>query len=221
MGLQRQLADVQDRGRFALWFLKEDLQRAGWSETFHYSSNLTDAAAQKVIFSHINFANEAWCGGNCTADGGGDANDAVTVTYEGLSPGGGPDCAGSNVVGRIQNRYFVNANRELVCQGNGGAGAQVLVSNVDSFQVLYGVDINNDQVVDSYVLPADFATANFGTIYSARFALLLAGEANISVPTQNRTFQVLDRAPQFNDNIPRRLFSITVNFANKLSAVGV
>ena len=44
--------------------------------------------------------------------------------------------AGSDV---IINRYFVNAQDELMCMGNGDNQSRVLAVNVDQFQVLYGV----------------------------------------------------------------------------------
>ena len=221
MNLQRQLADLQDSGRFALWYLKEDIQRAGWPES-------TSAPATVALgpgddgesgINYVEFNVHALCpdGGGaptaCTSDGGADANDSIFISYE-APAAGGVDCSGANVVGIIKNRYFINNNRELSCQGNGaGAVAQPLVSNVDSFQLLYGIDQNEDLVVEQYVTAVE--VVNPALIVSVRMALLVAGVSNTSLTQQVRTYQVLDRSLDFDDRVPRRIFSMTVFIPNK------
>jgi type IV pilus assembly protein PilW len=39
----------------------------------------------------------------------------------------------------VLNRYFLNAQNQLMCLGNGSANAQIMAQNVEEFSVLYGV----------------------------------------------------------------------------------
>lgn len=218
MALQRQLADVQDSGRFALWYLREDLMRAGWPETLVAPGQV--GPTQDV--EYVDFANNALCGGaSCTTEGGGAVSDSILVSYE-APLAGGADCNGSVIAGGqlIQNRFYVN-NRQLMCQGNGGGAAQPLISNVDSFQLLYGVDtgvedVSDDRIINQYVTAAGVPVLNQTQIASVRVALLISGEAAISIANQLRSYQVLDQNIQIADNIPRRVFTLTIPFQNRL-----
>lgn len=95
---------------------------------------------------------------------GGNASDALMVVYEGdafntfptaAAPGVPTDCLGqalapvppvasespdSNPYWLVENIFYVNANNELVCSGNGNRGReQALIGNVVDMQVTYGV----------------------------------------------------------------------------------
>lgn len=223
--MQRQLADLQDNGRVALWLLKEDLEEAGWS------ANKPTHLIPHIMFTPNLESDAAVCpGGVCSVDGGGDNSDVLTISYEGVT-----DCNGSNVAsGIVQNRYFVQGT-QLLCQGNGGAAPQPLIENVAAFQVLYGLDLNSpaagavnpllscaDRAVDRFVtldmIPTALLEGNTVSsdvnIVSVRFALLLAGQPNNTLPNLARTYQVGDRSYDFNDQIPRRVFSLTVPLRN-------
>ena len=122
-----------------------------------------------------------------------------------------------------------------MCQGNGGGVSQPLIENVAAFQVLYGVDLDSpaagvavpalrcaDRAVDRFFTLDAIPTGVVGldtvptgmSIVSVRFSLLLAGQANNSLPDIPRTYQVADRSYVFNDRIPRRVFSLTVPIRN-------
>ncbi|MFN4289289.1 MAG: PilW family protein [Permianibacter sp.] len=205
--MQRQLADVQDAGRFAIGFLRDEIERAGWEE----GNSMPKAAGILNVASGVTPAD--MCPANiCTADGGGDASDAFTVAY-----GGAVDCLGNAAPGlQVENRYSIGGvdNRQLLCFGNGGAVAQPLIDDVDAMQVLYGLDDNDDQVPDRYVPFSDVPANRIGAITGVRVSLLIAGESNQSIPQQNRVYQVGDRRYEFNDRIPRRVFSITAIIRN-------
>jgi len=203
---QRQLANIQDNGRYAIWLLKDDIER--------YGLELGTSEAPSVPMV-------SWW-----VDGKDDANDSFTVGYE--VEDGSVDCAGSAILitdgepdsdgdGRpeLTNRYFVE-DGELRCEGSGGAGAQPIINNVDAFQVLYGIDSDNDSVPNQYVTADLVPSAS--KVVAMRVSLLLRGEENSSVPKQQRTFQVADRSLSFDDRTPRRLFSITVMVRNNLGA---
>lgn len=205
--MQRQLADVQDAGRFAIGFLRDEIERAGWRDDTNTPMDMAFLLAPSV-----NTPADMCPGNVCTLDGGADVSDAFTVRYEADA-----DCVGNAVAsGIVENRFLVGGadNRQLLCFGNGGAVAQPLIDDVDAMQVLYGFDSDGDGVANSYfnfsTVPAD----QIGNVVSVRVALLIAGEENRSIPKTPRTYQVGDRLYQFDDQTPRRVFSITAMVRN-------
>lgn len=103
--------------------------------------------------------------GDCSAQG---SQDALMVAYQAVASASAPDpfspsvpsvasdgsafsdCnghappAGTDVV---INRYYVNAQGQLMCLGNGNPSAQILASNVEQFRVSYGLS--------NWALPTD------------------------------------------------------------------
>ncbi|QGX38572.1 PilW family protein [Permianibacter aggregans] len=198
--MQRQLADIQDSGRFVLWMLKNDIE--------HYGLKLDASKVPDALDTAY------W------VDGGGNVSDSITVAFDGNADE--RDCAGSEVddddgdgFPEIQNRYYVQ-DGNFMCEGNGGGAAQPMISNVDAFQLLYGIDNDNDGVPNLYV-PADEITTPQQVI-AIRIALLIRGEENQSVPKQERSYQVADRVYVFDDKIPRRLFGVTILIRNRRQA---
>lgn len=199
---QRQVADIQDSGRFAMWLLKSDIERAGWIE----GNSVADGPGSIVFVED--------------AEGGDDASDILTVVYEGTTDCNGNETATAPVV---RNQYSIDDENQLMCLGSGSATPQPLLSNVDSFQVLYGVDVPNppeataadvcsDRAADQYVtadnIPAD------SVVVSVRFAMLIGSEPNASIPTDERDYNVADQSVTLNDNILRRVFTLTVPVSN-------
>lgn len=199
---QRQLASVQDSGRFALWFLKEDLQRGAYQPGPQFTSRAGIAVG-------------GVCGvEGCSADGA--DNDTVAVRYE---MAGATDCAGSAVAtGRIVNVYSV-VNRQLVCTGNGGAGPQPLVDNVEAFQVLYGIKLptsaRGSPEPDRYMTATEVTDANIAQqIVSVKVALLLAAPESSATPDTEQQFDLWGVDKEFDDDVLRRVFYLTVAMPN-------
>ncbi|MFK7963746.1 MAG: PilW family protein [Burkholderiaceae bacterium] len=124
-----------------------------------------------------------------TACVGNGTPNALAVAYEAdafntllLAPGQPSDCLGRPLAAQVsaidganffvaENRFYLRNNAttgdpELVCDGNGGAGfgaAQPIVSNVEDFQVWFGV--------------SDTTTTQFGnTVFSGVVASYLTGD---------------------------------------------
>lgn len=140
--MQDSMALTQEGGAFAIDFIARDLVRAGASR------ELPEPTDTNTVFN--------W---PTTIDGGLGANDELTIVYEPNQVGVTQYCNGENiadVTARNGNHYWVNANRQLMCQGMARAGnvfvavgtAQVLVDNVESFQVQYGVDSDQEPTCD-------------------------------------------------------------------------
>lgn len=127
--MQDAMALTQESGTFALDYIGRDLLRAGYPGSVVLANSAIDF--------------------NNTSDG---VNDRLAITYD-------PEvsdfkfCTGEDVPvseTRISNQYWVQ-DGELFCQGALETGpnvftptgtAQALVDNVESFQVLYGVDLH-------------------------------------------------------------------------------
>lgn len=151
------MALTQESGTFALDFIARDLMRAGYdSKAFALDpgNSLDNQAAwmapsdRLAVIYDVAASNRTYCTGDATP-----------------------------ASGLISNRYWVNNLGQLLCQGFevtdddpltlvAATAAQVLVDNVESFQVLYGVDLAHprDQDAgggcpDSPAAPTAFVTA--------------------------------------------------------------
>lgn len=161
--LQDSVSLAQEQGSFALNFIARDLHRSGYPGdqrallgSFDIDQSLNDQAM--VIEEDVN--------GVPT-----DINyrdDQLAIVYQIDDPGNpgivsqmpSTTCTGAAIPAGteyLSNRYRVNADRELVCQGfaldfagNNITGRtpigteEALISGVDSFQVMYGVDTTFD-----------------------------------------------------------------------------
>ncbi|TQV77559.1 prepilin-type N-terminal cleavage/methylation domain-containing protein [Aliikangiella marina] len=197
--MQDELASIQEDGRFALMFLNEQIEMAGW----------TDPSSSQVV-SAIDFGN--------SADG---LNDTIAMSYVRAIDGvNNLDCNGNVVLnGIVTNQFSVNADNELVCRGMGAGGvAQPLISGVSSFQVLYGVEtelVCPDGVVDRYMTRDEVNAAGLtGNVMAVRVSLLLNSGEEILAENLTDQFQVADQNLNFNDRRVRRLFQETVFMPN-------
>jgi len=140
--MQDAMSVTQETGTFALDFIVRDALRAGYP-------------GGKEAFNAFDWTQ--------TTNGAAGANDTLAIVYRADSPDvAGTLCTGDTVTvatARIRNRYWVNADGDLMCQGDEEDAAnvfqpvgnpQVLVSNVESFQVMFGVDLSHpvDQTPD-------------------------------------------------------------------------
>lgn len=196
--MQDELASMQEDGRFALMFLNDQIEMAGWT------------ADDAYVVPAIDLLN--------SADG---ANDSIAVSYvRAINGTDNRDCNGVVVAdGRVTNQFSVNANNELVCQGIGGGGAaQPMIGGVESFQVLYGVEtelVCPDGAVDRYMTRNELNASGLGSnVISVRVSLLLNSQEDILKEDLADQFQVADQLVNFNDRRVRRLFQETIFMPN-------
>jgi type IV pilus assembly protein PilW len=99
----------------------------------------------------------------------------------------------------------------------GGFIATELVPDIESMQVLYGIDVNATQTVGEYVT-AD-QVADFNTVISVKIAVLAASPpGSVSPPPGAPTFTLLGNtvtAPR--DSRSRQVFEITIGVRNSAS----
>ena len=200
--LQSQLADILEDGRFALMVLERQVQKSSW--------NIDPSLATP---SAIDIAN--------SSDGD---NDSITFSYRGTIDGiNNLDCNSTPVAdGLVINQFYV-LDSDLMCQGNGGGQPQALITNVEKFQLLYGVETElncPDGVVNRYMTQTDLNGSVFSSnILSVRFAILLQSDDSLVPQSEAKTFQLLDQSyTSANDRLVRRLFQQTIFMPNAVYA---
>lgn len=211
---QEDSARIQESGRFALEILGRSIKQAGHADI--------PFTGFKVAFTGVAITG---------VDGAAGAPDTITLQYDGAL--GDRDCegtmvtaadiaAGSNI---IQNHFNLDAgNAQLQCAGTITAApvvpgapplGSVLLENVEDVQVLYGIDVSDDQSANQYVAtPADWAQ-----VVTARVCVLIRSDKTNIVVSAAGTYQdcngVVTAIPA--DRRLRRVFTGTFNLRNRVN----
>ncbi|MCP5278016.1 MAG: PilW family protein [Thiobacillus sp.] len=229
--MQEANARVQETGRFALEIIGRSLRLAG------VDANITEIVNE----------NAAQCdelGGACTAINGtddstnGTTSDTFTVQYyAGLdqpdSNGDGlresRNCLGDNADANVLvQEDFALVGNDLQCTGTVGGVAsapQTLVSEIEDFQIIYGVDSDNNQSADIYTsTPTGVQWPNVVTakvcvmVRSADQGLAPSGQTPLDCPHALDTELIGTVAlPAINDTRLHRAFVATYNLRNRIS----
>lgn len=243
--MQDAMAVAQEGGTFAVDFIAQDAMRAGFlALDFAADGDFSDL--DNVAFDWVN-----------TVDGGPGNNDSLAVVYQldaTLMPNLTTFCTGNAVDFSsppvwISNRFWVDVDGNLMCQGanvanNGITSAeagdpQVLVSNVESFQVLFGVNLDYTACPASLIgRPTAYVTADLveaaidkaqaacpdqiaaTVVRTVRIALLLRTENPAgAINADGQVYTVLDQTFDsddltLDDGRLRRLFTRTVLLRN-------
>ncbi len=196
--MQEQLANVQTDGRFALLFIKRFVENAGWTDGIPVT---TTGTPPPPAISGV--------------DSSSGIHDEITSSL--LNMDNEVDCNGvTHTNSDVASRFFVNVNANglgaLMCEGSGGGAAQPVIENVESFQVLYGVDTDEDGVVNQYV-PAS-QVSDFYQVIAVQIGILIATDENTNSEATAQVFDVLDQQHNYDDNRIRRLFRETIYIPN-------
>lgn len=168
--LQMGITSVQDNGRFAFDYLSRELMASG------YTSDVKTGALYPFAIDAGEY------GEHLIQDG--TKYDTISVVAE-----NGTDCVGTNTFSGIKKFYVKDDadGKRLVCviyekvdDAWVANDSGPLVDNVESFQVLYGVDSNESGYADLYVT-ATVAKSLAARIVSVRFALLIASDGVVSM----------------------------------------
>lgn len=190
--LQQGMTDAQEQGRFALDFIVNDARRAAYTKDIN-----------PVV-------------GYITGTDGGSGNDSLTIRYD-SSGSAASDSDRLNCLGvatalegdEITNVYDV-VDGDLRCSS--GGSTQTLIGNVESFQVLYGVDTNADDVADQYVKGN---AVGLNKIITIRVGVLVSGDGGGgAADVLTVTYPVLDNAITITGQQVQRLFVGTVLIRN-------
>ncbi|GAA4364995.1 PilW family protein [Kangiella marina] len=195
---QSAISSLQENGRFALYFLSDDIQNAGWAnvETSGYGVYTSPA---------FQFA-----GATASSDGGSvGSSDRITVRYVDDT-----DCVGGASTGIVENSYFVEDN-QLKCTGSSG-GTEPLISNIDAMHFLYGIDTDGNSAPNKFVKASDVAASEQESISAVKIILVLASDGNVHSTDKEQKFEVLNEGTlTITDRKARKIFTTTVSVPNK------
>ncbi|OUR87420.1 hypothetical protein A9Q81_25925 [Gammaproteobacteria bacterium 42_54_T18] len=202
VSLQRSLSLMQEQGRYVQELLSAQLKLSGY------------AGAQGVVNSFV-FSVDS---------------DGVQDVLEIQIAGAGTDCMGGALAvdSVVKHKRFYVKNDVLYCFDSDGIRAPI-VQNVDSFQVVYGVDLDESVFFDSgygsadvYVDGSTLFTEPYANVVSVKVAIVIKSmniinalqdhEAVDDVWVLNR--YVEDRFTTSSDGYLRRLFVNTIALRN-------
>lgn len=214
--LQQGVASVQEQGRFAVDFLSREMMTAGYGDV-----------AQPFAFSH-NAIEGLSADRSHSQDG--DLFDVIVLFLE-----DGTDCAGGKINETTSGdtittdvtwkRISVTEEDDsgiLQCNDSDG-NSNVLIDNVEAFQVLYGVSSDPEgTVAERYAAASDIEASD--KVVSVRYGVLVASN---SVAVQEREHIEMpaylldlaldtdnDESIDFKDGRLRRVFISTVALRN-------
>ena len=243
---------IQENARFALDVLTQNFRLAGLNPSNNFDNDLqviySDA---KCPADESSLADNAAGNTACTQDGANDATDnnsdriAIDYMVDASKSGSAVIVNGCNshqitVAAGSETRLasvFWTADidgdgvRSLYCQTHNldtetaEGVALPLIDGVDRIQFQYGVDSDNDGLIERYQSFTNLGAANTTNVRAIRVAMLLNGGTN---PDQNfdieaqvlRNYTLLD-APisGFNDQLFRQTYSTTVMIPNTSNTI--
>lgn len=185
--LQQAVAELHEDGQQAVRYMVADLRQAG-------RGSAVAGAIPPIDLQ--------------TSSNG--ANDTLAIRYWGISTCAGEVYPEEN---EIHNVYSVNG-QVLQCRSVLTNTTVDLVSGVESFQVLYGIDGNKDGElgVTQFVTAADLTADS--VVVAIRFALLLSSDLFRQSQSMDTTHWVLDQRVDRSDSDLRRVFNSTVQLRN-------
>ncbi|MGK0375895.1 MAG: prepilin-type N-terminal cleavage/methylation domain-containing protein [Arenicella sp.] len=248
--VQTNEALIQENARFALEVLTQNFRLAGLNPSNKFDNNLDVIySGAKCSANESSIADNAAGNTACTKDGANNTtdnnSDRIAVDYV-------IDATKSTVAvvvdGCNSHKITVNAGaearlasvfwsadidgdlvRSLYCQTfnldteTAEGVALPLIDGVDRVQFQYGVDSDNDGVVERYQSFTNLGAANSGNVRSIRISILLNGGASRdrnldSEVKEIRKYTLLD-APfsSFDDRELRQVYSTTVLIPNTLN----
>ncbi len=132
------------------------------------------------------------------------------------------DCTGTSTAsapepGIAVNSYFLDvAAKQIMCSGSIASSTPIPVAdNIEAFQILYGIDVDKNGVVEQFVRHAEIPNAF--DITSIQIGILVVTDSPVKDKTYSKTYYVLDGSKATNDLFGRQVFRATVNIRNKAS----
>ena len=149
-----------------------------------------------------------------TVDGGGTASDTITLKFESAT-----DCLNQATPSNIAiNRYFIDDNGNLSCQGNGSDEVEILAEGVTNMQILYGIntDSTDDGQANKYVSWNNVALAERKKIVSIRIGLLTSTPSESASAEISKDHQVLDQTITTEEKRIYRTYTNTIVMRNRV-----
>lgn len=177
------LAYIQENGRFGIITMQRGIRLAGFAPEGDLEPfDITNSSSTQVA---VRVTDPFDCNGVST-----DGSDGVAV-----------------------NTYAHNAaDNTITCTGSEGAIAMPVVEGVDGMRLLWGVDEDDDNVPDNYVVHTNDINPNL--VVALRVALLMNSNEPIRSRKGEETHVLFDQEITTNDRIARNVFSTTVMLRN-------
>ena len=237
---QDDAARIQENMRYASQVLTRTIRMAGYRNNTGQDPN---SLFLKSITPAVTGANDVATAGlpsgtnpsAPTASAPAVAPDTVTVRFQGMGTGVAPpttadgsvvDCFGNSIdygvtaVSSFGIRPVTKPDgtlsSSLFCSTDGGAtwpAANELIADVDSMQILYGVDTDNDGAANAYVRIND--VADIDTIVSVRIWLLLRSPTASNPGTATIVYNLAGVNYTYTDRFVRRVLQTTINLRNR------
>jgi len=205
--LIRSSAQMQENGRFAVRFLADSVQLAGFKEAGSLNDLAFPSAPGWDTAQVITGTENAVVG-----------FDSITVRYYGYADAYSRDCLGQQVLpsAAVTQRLFLDATtNSLMCEVDNSGTPSVLVEGVERMRITYGVDADADGIVDAYLSANAVEAGNYWTqVQSAKMYVVARAYDSLNTVENDRTYSVGGEDITFNDNVIRDLFSTTVEFKN-------
>lgn len=241
--LHDRMSNVQENGRFALFFLQRSLRKAGFPKSTAlnpFTSTPSDTTCPMATPADCpaNLATAmAVATATATCNGTGTASDQIAVCYQGAT-----DCLGQAVAtGVVTDFFFIDRDAttgvsRLMCRGSGNASAQPLVDGIENMQVQYGIDTDADGYANEYVRANEVANwagsgpiipPPVGAVVAVRISLLVSTNSNSETASGTvigdtasdaQAYQVLEATlpPAFlSTGVRGRLYTTTVELRNQ------
>lgn len=187
--LQQALAELHEDGQMAIRYMVADIRQAG-------RGNAVAGSIPAIVLEH-------------SAD---DTNDSLAIRHWSTS-----SCAGETYTDQTEVVSIYSVSDGVLQCRNGMTGLTVdLLSGVDSFQVLYGVDATKDGNlgVTQFVTADSDRLKDNSVVVAVRFALLISSDKYRQAQSTSSTHWVLDKETTISDSRLRRTFTSTVQLRN-------
>lgn len=221
--VQEGLGRLQESARFADFYLGRVLRNAGRPRVFG-AVNGTPGGFFRPVDNRVDDT-----GLPATRDGDNGGPDAITVMYRsdtnclGNDTNYGAQTITDYTGARYAKDQFMLSGGSLVCRGLGANGlpvaghTQPLVTNVDDFQVLYGIDRDGDGLANSYENASNVLATEWLSIVSLRYAVLVSSDSSVKPTDDAQPFALLDgplRGP-YTDGRIRQVVESTIDLRNR------
>lgn len=210
--LQRNMGFVQENMRIAMELLTRDIRMAGFNDTLAIAT--PQPAFINVVAPTIDIPAVNDDPRSRTADGGADNNDQITLAYQFDT-----DCLGQEAVldpdtgNRFTTNHYFISNDRLMCRGSIGT-AQPLVDNVESLQILYGENTDDDPGSANRYVRAD-QVGDMANVVSVRVGMRFISREAVRSAIDTNSYALLDAAPFVpNDRLLRREITTTISLRN-------
>lgn len=223
---------LEDNGRMAIETLIKVIQHTGYSardkslrpfitapsDVTSVACGGTQSVANAAIFTSDRVVKDASSG---TSDSIGTIFYGDNNLYK--------DCVGRELPvacratpSKVYNSFYVS-NGNLECVGSRANSAHIIAEGVENIQFLYGVDTDNDEIVDRFLNATNLVNAAAGdpaiwkSVISVQVAILVRSSKPVKQSSESKTYTLLDRSiTSADDKFKREVFTTTIRLRNTL-----